>query len=169
MTEEAATQRELPKGVTFREATAADTGEMIPLINAAFDVESFFVDRPRTHPAEMAELFRTGRFLLATAHGYIVASLYYELRGKRGYIGMLAVAPEWQHCGLGAAMMRTAEETLHGYGCRIAELTVISLRTQLFDFYRKQGYSEAGTAELPEELRRKLTRPIDLIRMEKKL
>jgi ribosomal protein S18 acetylase RimI-like enzyme len=82
---------------------------------------------------------------------------------------MLAVAPEWQHRGLGAAMMRAAEETLRARGCRIAELTVVSLRTSLFDFYRKQGYTEAGTAEIPGELRRKLTTPIELIRMEKAL
>jgi ribosomal protein S18 acetylase RimI-like enzyme len=164
-----AAQRNLPAGITFREATEADAEEMIPHINAAFEVESFFVNRPRTHPGEMASRFRSGRFLLAMEAGRIVASLHYELRGERGHIGMLAVAPEWQHRGLGAAMMRAAEETLRARGCRIAELTVVSLRTSLFDFYRKQGYTEAGTAEIPGELRRKLTTPIELIRMEKAL
>jgi ribosomal protein S18 acetylase RimI-like enzyme len=82
---------------------------------------------------------------------------------------MLAVRPEHQHSGMGRIMMQTSEQILRGLGCRIAELSVVSVRTALPAIYRKLGYEEAGFAELPEELRQKLTMPVQLIKMEKRL
>ena len=99
----------------------------------------------------------------------MLASVYYELRGERGYIGMLAVRPGHQRCGLGRAMMQAAEGILREAGCRIAELSVVSVRTRLPPLYRKLGYREAGLVEPPEELRQKLTMPVQLIKMEKQL
>jgi ribosomal protein S18 acetylase RimI-like enzyme len=118
----------------------------------------------------------------------LIASIYYELRGselrgglrgselpasefrrERGYIGMLAVRPDQQHRGLGRTMMHHAEQALRDAGCRVAELSVVSVRTTLPPFYHKLGYVEAGLAKVPEELQQKLTMPVQLIRMEKPL
>jgi len=159
----------LPLGATLREATEQDIPTIMEVVNTAFEVEAFFVNRPRTHPAELAEHFRSGHFLLAHQGGQLIASVYYEARGDRGYIGMLAVRPEHQHSGMGRIMMQTSEQILRGLGCRIAELSVVSVRTALPAIYRKLGYEEAGFAELPEELRQKLTMPVHLIKMEKPL
>jgi hypothetical protein len=46
---------------------------------------------------------------------------------------------------------------------------VVSVRTALLPLYRKLGYREAGVEEPPEELRQKLTMPVQLIKMEKPL
>ncbi len=156
-------------GVTLREATEHDTAEMIEVVNAAFEEENFFVNRPRTHPAQIAEHFRSGHFLLAHDAGQLVASLYYEVRGERGYLGMLAVRPGRQRHGLGGVMIRAVEDILRSLGCRIAEIAVVNVRTALLPVYRKLGYVESGVAETPEELLQKLTMPVQLIRMEKKL
>ena len=72
-------------GVTLREATGRDIPEMMEVVNAAFEEEAFFVNRPRTHPAQLAEHFRLGHFLLAYKGAQLLASVYYELRGERGY------------------------------------------------------------------------------------
>jgi ribosomal protein S18 acetylase RimI-like enzyme len=162
-------QRSLPEGISLREATDADVPEMIAMINAAFEEETLFVSAPRTHTAQMAQHFQKGRFLLAHEIGKLVASVYYELRGGRGYIGMLAVDPQHQRCGLGRAMMTAAEDVLRSHGCKLAELTVINFRTALIAAYGRLGYAETGVEEPPEELRRKLTVPAMLIRMEKEL
>ena len=95
---------------------------MVEVINAAFEEEAFFVNRPRTNPAQLAEHFRSGRFLLAHQGVLLLASVYYEVRGERGYIGMLAVRPEHQRRGLGRAMMQAVEQILRASGCRIAEV-----------------------------------------------
>ena len=159
----------LPAGVTLREADERDIPAMIEVVNAAFKAEAFFVNRPRTHPVQLAEHFRFGRFLLAHHSAELIASVYYELRGERGYIGMLAVRPTEQGRGLGKAMMQAVENTLREAGCRIAELSVVSVRTALPPIYRRLGYHETGFAEVPEELLQKLTMPVQLIRMEKSL
>jgi ribosomal protein S18 acetylase RimI-like enzyme len=143
--------------------------EMMEVVNAAFEAESFFVNRPRTYPAQLAEHFRSGRFLLAHQGASLVASVYYELQGQRGYIGMLAVRPGHQRCGLGRAMMRAVEQLLCASGCSIAEISVVSVRTALPPIYRRMGYLEVGTEEPHEDLRRKLTMPVQLIKMEKQL
>jgi N-acetylglutamate synthase-like GNAT family acetyltransferase len=159
----------LPAGVTLREADESDISEMMEVVNAAFEEESFFVNRPRTHPAQLAEHFRSGHFLLAHQGAQLIASAYYEVRGERGYIGMLAVRPQHQHSGMGRLMMQAVEQVLRRLGCRIAELSVVDLRTALTDTYRRLGYREAGVEEPPEELRQKLTMPVQLIKMEKQL
>jgi N-acetylglutamate synthase-like GNAT family acetyltransferase len=166
---DATTARELPAGVTLRQATADDIPEMVDLVNAAFEVEAFFVNRPRTHAAQLEEHFRSGHFLLAHQGAQLIASAYYELRGERGYIGMLAVHPGLQHSGMGRAVMQAVEGILREAGCRAAELSVVHLRTNLLQLYAKFGYREAGTMEVPEELLQKLTMPVHLIRMEKQL
>ena len=44
-----------------------------------------------------AQMMQTGGFLIAeNGNGKIVASVYVEARGTRGYLGMLVVAPAEQ-------------------------------------------------------------------------
>ncbi len=159
----------LPEGITLRPATEADIPEMMEVINSAFEEEAFFVNRPRTYPAQLTNHFRSGNFLLAHNGARLLASVYSEVRGERGYIGMLAVRPGHQRSGLGRAMMLAAEGALRSAGCRIAEIAVVNLRTALPPIYRKLGYHENGIEEMPEELRVKLTMPVELIKMEKPL
>ncbi|PSH04241.1 MAG: hypothetical protein CXZ00_07710 [Acidobacteria bacterium] len=154
---------------TVRQATEDDIAEMVEVINAAFDEENFFANRPRTNREQLVEHFRSGYFLLAYKASRLISSVYYELKGERGYVGMLAVHPNNQGCGIGRTMMQAAENMLRDHGCKVAEIYVVSVRTALLPIYRKMGYQEAGTVQLPEELREKLTMPIELIRMEKQL
>jgi len=164
-----ASQPALPAGITIRKADERDIPAIMCVVNVAFEEEAFFVNRPRTHPAQLAEHLRFGHFLLAHQDAELIASVYYELRGDRGYIGMLAVRPTEQRRGLGTAMMQAAEYTLREAGCSVVELSVVSLRTALPPIYRKLGYRETGFAEVPEELREKLTMPVRLIKMQKTL
>lgn len=128
-----------------REATAADADRLIPLINAAFAVETF-LKGPRTDPERLAAAIKNGAILLAEdAGGGIAASVYVELRGNRGYAGMLAVNPGRQRTGLGARMMGEAEAYLRRHGCEAVDITVLSLRPELPPLYRKLGFVETGT------------------------
>ena len=168
MTDPAASSA-LHAGVTFREADERDMDAMMEVVNAAFEEEAFFVNRPRTHAAQLAEHFRTGHFLLAHQGAQLIASVYYEVRGERGYLGMLAVRPGHQRAGLGRAVMQAAEGVLREAGCSIAEIAVVNVRTALPPIYRKLGYVEVGLEEPPQELREKLTMPVQLVKMEKPL
>jgi|SRR5579863_4608459 len=131
----------------IRAATALDSAEMIPLVNAAFAVETF-LEGTRTDEIRMAELMRQGQFLVARNEaGRMVASVYIEKRGERGYLGMLAVDPAYQGKGVGRTMLEAAEHQSRVEGCRYMDITVLSLRPELPPIYRKLGYAETGTEE----------------------
>jgi len=129
-----------------RIAAPNDRAGMLPLINAAFGIEGF-LEGPRTDEAGLAERMHTGIFLLGYGAGGLVASVYVEIRGPRGYFGMLAVDPAQQGKGYGRAMVRAAEDHCRKNGCTAMDLTVLSLRRELPPFYRKLGYVETGTEE----------------------
>jgi ribosomal protein S18 acetylase RimI-like enzyme len=130
-----------------RIATVADISAMIPVINAAFAIETF-LDGRRTDEGRLAEMTQTGDFLLGyDRSGELVASVYVEVRGTQGYFGMLAVSPSHQGQGLGRAMVETAEDHCRKQGCTAMDLTVLSLRQELPPFYSRLGYAETGTEE----------------------
>jgi len=131
----------------IRIATAGDVPAMIPVVNAAFSVEAF-IDGTRTDEERMSEMMRKGDFLLAErGSGGVAACVYTELRGERGYFGMLAVDPAEQGSGLGRRMVQSAEDYCRERGCKFMDITVLNLRPELPPFYRKLGYVETGTEE----------------------
>lgn len=120
---------------------------MARLINSAFAVEKF-IEGERTDETELRERMKKGEFLLACDEsGELIASVYVEVRGVRGYFGMLAVDPQRQGCGIGRKMVEAAEEYCREKGCAAMDLTVLSLRPELLPIYRKLGYVESGAEE----------------------
>jgi len=131
--------------IHIRLAVDADRPRLIPLINSAFSVETF-LQGPRTDEERLAASMAQGTILVAEdGEGRLVASVYTELRGKHGYVGMLAVDPEDQGGGMGRRLMQAAEERFRAYGCEAVEITVLSLRPELLPIYRRFGFVETGT------------------------
>lgn len=129
----------------IRTATAADQERLIPLINAAFSLE-IFLEKPRIDPERFAAAMEKGVILVGEdATGTTLASVYTEVRGQRGYIGMLAVDPSRQRSGFGRRMMQAAEDRLRSLGCTAVDINVLSLRPELLPLYRKLGFVETGT------------------------
>src|SRR6266704_1278148 len=71
---------------------------------------------------------------------------------SRAYLGLLAVDPVHQRSGLGAALMDAAEDYCLGLGAKFMDIKVVSLRKELFSFYRRRGYVETGTLPFPDEV-----------------
>jgi len=135
-----------PETLHTRAAVPADRDRLIPHINAAFALAEPFMGGPRTDPERLASAMDKGSILLAQDEdGALVASIYTEVRGDRGYIGMLAVAPGRQRSGVGRRMMQAAEDHLRAQGCVAVDITVLSVRTELPPVYRTYGYVETGT------------------------
>jgi predicted N-acetyltransferase YhbS len=129
----------------LREATAPDASAIAALINAAFEVERFFVEGSRTNVNEILEHMRKGRFLVTEAGGRMTGCVYYESRGERGYFGLLAVHPADKGKGLGRMMVAAVEDELRKAGCQAVDIRVVNLRRELPPFYRRLGYEETGT------------------------
>jgi len=71
--------------VSIRIANATDVPAIVPVVNAAFAIE-MFLQGTRTDVEGVAEMMQKGEFLVAeSASGGVVATVYTELRGERGY------------------------------------------------------------------------------------
>ncbi len=133
--------------LSVRVAAVSDCGALVSLINSAFAVEKF-LEGERTDEGQLKEMMQKGQFLLGcNAAAHLVASVYVEVRGARGYFGMLAVDPQHQKNGLGTKMVGVAEEYCRAKGCGAMDLCVLSLRPELPPLYRKLGYAESGVEE----------------------
>jgi N-acetylglutamate synthase-like GNAT family acetyltransferase len=151
----------------LRTATDADVGAIVDLVNRAFAVESFFKTGDRTDDAQIRELLRDGQFLLLTESKMATACVYVKLKEDRCYIGLLSVDPAKQRSGIGARMMREAEDLGRRAGCRFADIRTVSVRPELPVIYHKLGYVETGIESAA--VIKTATMPVHFVTMSKAL
>jgi GNAT superfamily N-acetyltransferase len=130
----------------FRMAELADVDALVRLINSAFRVELPYIEGDRIDAQGVRAYMAKGKFLLAEDSAGLAGCVYVELRGERGYLGLLGVDPRRQGTGLGRKLMHAAENFFREAGCIAVDLRVISARTPLPAFYRHLGYLETGSA-----------------------
>jgi len=150
-----------------RFASVADAEAITRLINTAFVVERDIFDGDRTSVDGVRAFLETGRFLVAEDSGGLAGCVHVELRGDRGYIGLLSVDPARQGYGLGRKLMDVAEKFFYQANCVAVDLRVVSTRAPLPAFYRHLGYAETHRADVPVEARPKV--PCQFICMSKTL
>jgi len=151
----------------MREATEDDLSAIVPLINRAFAIESFCISGDRINPEQVRQMMKDGKFLLLSEGAVVVACVFVKVTGERGYLGTLSVDPARQRSGLGRRVMREAEDYFRAAGCKVVDIRIINLRTELPAIYRKFGFVETGTQSA--EVIKNATRPIHFITMSKKL
>jgi len=152
---------------TLRHATSDDVGSITSLVNRAFAIESFFKTGDRTDEAGIRELLQHGPFLLLTEGDNLIAGVHVKLNGERIYIGMLAVDPAKQKLGIGARMMREAEDFGRSAGCKFADIRVVNVRPELPLIYRTLGYVENGVESAT--VIQTATMPVHFVTMSKPL
>lgn len=158
---------ELKNVPRIRMAVAEDVEPLARLINAAFVVEQPFIEGERIDPAGVREYMERGKFLVTECAAGLAGCVYMELRGQRGYLGLLGVAPARQGTGLGRKLMDAAENYFRAEGCRGIDLRIISPRTPLPAFYEHMGYRQTGTAPFAADVPVKV--PCQYIMMSKEL
>jgi GNAT superfamily N-acetyltransferase len=136
----------------LRIAEAADAEAVTRLINAAFQVERHFFGADRIGLQEVRARLDRGKFILAEENGQLTGCVYVEPGAQRAYLGLLSVEPSRQGAGLGRQLMDAAEDHCRAAGCRVMDLRVVNLRTELPPFYQKRGYVETGAMPFPEEV-----------------
>jgi len=151
----------------MRFAEAADIEAIAALVNAAFRPERFFIDGDRTNPEKVRALLAKGKFILVHENDVLAGCVYAELRGERGYFGLLAVDPRRQRSGLGGQLIAAAEDYCRAAGCRFMDLTFVNLRLQLPGYYRRFGYVEKGVLPFPTD--QIPNQPVHLVQMSKAL
>ena len=153
--------------IAIRKAEPNDAENVVRLVNLAFRRERFFTEDDRTNPESVRNLLQKGAFLLAEEAGALLGCVYVEVRGQRGYFGMLAVDPALQRAGLGSRLVTAAEEYCRASGCSFMDLTLVNLRRELPGYYRKRGYVDDGTEPFITAARLKM--PCHLVKMTKPL
>lgn len=154
-----------------RLATPADAPALTRLINSAYRVEAFFIIGDRMNEPDVLAGTQANHsdFLVIDGNpeGHLTGAVYVELRGDRGYFGLLSVHPEFQGTGLGRILVEAAEAHCRAAGCRALDIDVVNLRTELPTFYAKFGFQTVGVTPFPAP--NKLKQPVHLVLMTKSL
>jgi len=129
----------------MRLASPNDAEPLARLINAAFAVERPIFGGDRIDADGVRVYLEKGKFLVAEDGVELTGCVYVELRGDRGYIGLLSVDPPRQGTGLGRKLMEAAEQFFREAHCGAVDLRVVSAREPLPAFYRHLGYAESHT------------------------
>jgi ribosomal protein S18 acetylase RimI-like enzyme len=153
--------------ISFRDARGDDAEDVARLINSAFLVEQFFIERDRTNPATVRSLMQKWKFLLAEDGESIVGCVHLELRGDRGYFGMLSIDPSRQRMGVGRQLVDAVEKTFRDVGCKFSDMKIVNVRTDLHTLYHRWGYVDTGTAIYDDPTPTKI--PVHFITMSKPL
>ncbi len=156
------------KQIKTRAADPEDAENIARLVNDAFRPERFFIDQDRTNPQKVRDLLQKGKFLIAEEADTLVGCVYVETRGERGYFGLLAVDPARQKAGWGSLLIAAAEDDCRLAGCRAMDLTIVNLRQELPEYYRRFGYQESGILPFPAD-QHPPKLPCHLVRMSKPL
>lgn len=138
----------------IRPATAADIPALHALIEAAYrgdaaragwTHEADLLDGQRTDPAQLAEIVAdlAKTFLIAEdARGCVLVID----DGDNALVSMLAVDPQSQARGIGAALIAAAEACARTLGRTRAQMRVIAQRPELIAYYTRRGYALTGAS-----------------------
>jgi len=136
-------------------ATLADIPALNKLVNSAYrgdssrkgwTTEADLLDGTRTDENALREFFtKPDSTILKCLDGEkIIGCVRLVKHGSQLYLGMFAVDPVIQNKGVGKKMLLAAEEEARTQQCKSIDMTVISVRTELIDWYKRNGYVEVG-------------------------
>lgn len=139
-------------------ATLQDVSELNKLINSGYrgeyskkgwTTEANILEGSRTNEAELAEIIATTKntLLKFTENNLIIGCVLLVEKEQQLYLGMLTVSPELQNSGIGKRLLQQAEVHAQALGLPKIVMTVISMRTELIDWYKRHGYVDTGDRE----------------------
>lgn len=140
-------------------AATEDVPELLKLINSAYRGEE--AKKGWTHEADLIEgeirtneaslkglIHKTGAVILKfELDEKIAGCVFLEKKAERLYLGMLSVSPSIQAKGIGKKLLKAAEEHAKQLHCSVIEMTVISVRKELIEWYQRNGYIDTGKRE----------------------
>lgn len=100
----------------------------------------------RTDENNISEVMQTNGsiFLLYKNGQEMYGCINLQEHGSKFYLGMFSVLPALQGKGIGKKILKAAEEYALAKKATATYMTVISLRTELIDWYKRHGYADTG-------------------------
>ncbi|HEX8059932.1 MAG TPA: GNAT family N-acetyltransferase [Cyclobacteriaceae bacterium] len=132
-----------------------DSETLAALVNSAYrgehakkgwTTEADLIEGTRTDTAALKDIIKKDdtTILKYERDGKIIGCVELKIVDGRLYLGMLTVEPSIQGSGIGKEMLRAAEEFGKTRGCRSVYMTVITIRKELIDWYKRHGYADTG-------------------------
>ena len=141
-------------------AQPTDIPQLLILVNSAFRGDSarkgwthesdLLQGAIRTDEATMLDMMNApnAAFLQYQNEAGNLEGCVYLCPKERGlYLGMLTVDPDLQGAGIGKKLLFAAEKYAQTHHCATIYMTVITVRTELTDWYVRHGYSMTGETE----------------------
>lgn len=137
-------------------ATAADVIAIRNLLNAAYRGESsrqgwtteaglIAGDTRANDEMVLAAIEQVGSVILIYKENEILfGCVNLQQHGNRLYLGMFSVLPQLQGGGIGKKLLQAAEAYALHVNCGAIYMSVISVRTELIDWYMRHGYADTG-------------------------
>lgn len=145
--------------LSFHKAELNDASEIADLVNSAYrgevsragwTTEADLLDGLRITTPEIATLIRRDDafVLVGVLRDQVVACIACERNENTAKFGLIAVKPSLQNKGYGREMIQAAE-AITSREWRVAGfyLSVITLRTELIEFYERLGFERSGQFE----------------------
>ena len=100
----------------------------------------------------------------------IIGCVYLQKQEAKMYLGVLGVSPALQDKGIGKDLLLAAEEYARDHKCKAITLTVISIRHELIEWYKRRGYRETGELRpFPDDKVNRPKQPLELLVLEKEI
>ena len=136
-------------------AKAKDAPALAQLVNSAYrgdrsrqgwTTEADLLDGGRTDAEALDEIIRKPGYLILkyVDGGRLNGCMELHFEGSRLYLGLLTVRPHLQGRGIGKKLLEAAEAEARKQNCHTIYMTVISVRIELIDWYKRQGYADTG-------------------------
>ena len=168
----------------YRLAIHADADRIAELVNAAYrgisgdpgwTHEAEIFSGPRIDAGSLSGLIDADDsvILLCMRGSDLIGSVHLEKIEGGAHLGLLAIRPALQGAGLGRRLLAESERVARErWDSEKISLTVITLRTELIEYYERRGYRRTGQVEpLPgdAEAGRPLSPGLQLAWLEKRI
>src|SRR6218665_1428306 len=145
-------------------ATAGDAAAVAALLNSAYrgesskkgwTTEAHLIDGDVRATAETVKevMEKKGSVILKyeNDNGDIVGCVNLQKHLLKIYLGMFSVSPELQGGGIGKKLLQAADAYARQQNCKAIYMTVISVRSELIEWYKRHGYVDTGKLKSFEE------------------
>ncbi|MGE0632526.1 MAG: GNAT family N-acetyltransferase [Pseudobdellovibrionaceae bacterium] len=144
----------------FKTAEVQQSEDISELVNSVYrgetsqrgwTSEASFLDGQRTDAGAISEIIQKKDNVLLTLwrDSLLLASVHLEKQNEVCHLGMLSVHFSLQDQGFGKKMLSHSEKwARETWQCRAIEMEVISIRTELVEYYLRRGFCATG-AKVP--------------------
>jgi N-acetylglutamate synthase-like GNAT family acetyltransferase len=164
-------------------ASLEDVPSLVKLVNSAYrgdasmkgwTTEAHLLDGIRTDDKSIRALITKPDSIILKYlddENELVGCVYLEKKERQLYLGMLSVSPLAQTNGIGKQLIIASEHYAKEHEADRIIMTVISVRTELIEWYKRRGYSLTGeTQPFPNNIKFGIPKqPLEFVVMQKQL